>query len=84
MTKRRVTFSLDEDLVAALEQLPGRSLSAIANEALRAAVAADGHRRAVNAWLDELDALRGPPTDADRAAVDAFFKSIGIFDEDVA
>jgi len=33
MKKRRVTLNLDEDVVAALESIQGRSVSAVANDA---------------------------------------------------
>ena len=62
MRKRRVTLSLDEDVVQALESLGGRSLSASANEALRQAVAVEAHRAALTRWLDELDAVHGSAT----------------------
>ncbi|MCA1675096.1 MAG: BrnA antitoxin family protein, partial [Actinobacteria bacterium] len=44
MTKRRVTLSLDQDVVEALEAVSGRSMSAVANDALRDALAAEAHR----------------------------------------
>ncbi len=70
MTKRRVTLSLDEDLVEALESVGGRSLSAVANAALRQAVTAEANRAALLHWLDELDEQHGPPTPADLALAD--------------
>ncbi|MDQ4089035.1 MAG: hypothetical protein M3163_01830 [Actinomycetota bacterium] len=65
MKKRRVTLNLDEDVVAALESVAGQSMSAVANEALRQAVAAEAHRAALLRWLDELDAEFGPPSASD-------------------
>jgi hypothetical protein len=47
--KRRVTLHLD----------PGRSLFAVANDALRGAVAGEAHRAALLRWLDELDSPTG-------------------------
>lgn len=70
MRKRRVTLSLDEDLVEALAAVAGRSLSAVANAALRQAVTAEAHRAALLHWLDELDDQHGPPTPADLALAD--------------
>jgi len=64
MTKRRVTLSLDQDVIEALEALEavsGRSMSAVANEALRDALAAEAHRAALREWLDELDEKYGAP-----------------------
>ena len=71
MKKRRITLSLDEDVVEALEGVGARSVSAAANDALRAAVAIDAHRRALLAWLDELDERHGAPTPEHLAAADA-------------
>ena len=68
--KRRVTLNLDEDVVQALEAAEGRSLSAVANDALRQAVAAEAHRAALLRWLDVLDREHGAPTPADLEAVD--------------
>lgn len=70
MKKRRVTLNLDEDVVTALESVAGQSMSAVANEALRQAVATEAHRAALSRWLDELDAEFGPPTAEQLAAAD--------------
>lgn len=70
MKKRRVTLNLDEDVVQALQAAEGRSLSAVANEALRQAVTAEAHRAALLRWLDTLDERHGPPTQGDLAAAD--------------
>jgi hypothetical protein len=72
MTKRRVTLSLDEDVVALLKSTKDRSMSSVANEALRKAFATEehsqeAHRQALLAWLDELDERWGPPTPEDYA-----------------
>jgi hypothetical protein len=74
--KKRITLSLDEDLVEALQARGGRSLSAAANEALREAIADDAHRTALLAWLDELDALRGAPSTEQLAAADALLDAL--------
>lgn len=70
MNKRRVTLNLDEDLAEALESVEGRSMSAVANDALRQAIAAEAHRMALGRWLDSLDDELGPPSPADLAAAD--------------
>ncbi|MGQ0624930.1 MAG: hypothetical protein ACT4PP_09845 [Sporichthyaceae bacterium] len=72
MKKRRVTLSLDADLVEALESLEGRSMSAVANNALRSAVESAAHRAALIEWLDELDAKHGKATPEEQAEVEAF------------
>lgn len=67
MSKRRITLSLDEDVVEALEAWGERSLSAAANTALREAVAKETHHRALLGWLDELDQQYGVPSADERA-----------------
>jgi len=74
--KRRVTLNLDEDVAEALEAVEGRSMSAVANEALRQAVAAESHRAALLRWLDVLDEEYGPPTEADLAAADRLLDEV--------
>ena len=70
MKKRRVTLNLDEDVVESLEAIGGRSLSAVANDALRDAVAVQAHRVALTRWLDELDERHGSPTAEEYARAD--------------
>lgn len=76
MKKRRITLSLDEDVVEALESLEGRSLSAVANQALREAVEVAAHRRALLEWLDELDEKHGRATPEEQAEVQAFIDEV--------
>jgi hypothetical protein len=76
MKKRRVTLSLDEDVVEALEALGARSLSAAANVALRGAVAAEAHRAALVRWLDDLDAIHGCASPAEAEGIDALLHAL--------
>lgn len=76
MKKRRITLNLDEDVVEALEAMQGRSLSAVANDALREAVAMEAHRAALLRWLDELDAKYGAATPEERAAARALLDAV--------
>jgi len=76
MKKRRVTLSLDEDVVAALEAIEARSLSAAANDALRHAISGEAHRSALLDWLEELDQSHGRPTKADLARADELIDEI--------
>lgn len=77
MNKRRVTLNLDEDVVDALTATAGgRSLSAVANDALRQAVATEAHRGALSRWLDELDALHGRATPEETDAIEAFVEEV--------
>jgi Arc/MetJ-type ribon-helix-helix transcriptional regulator len=70
MKKRRVTLSLDEDVVEGLEALRARSMSAAANDTLRQALRTEAHRRALLRWLDELDARHGTATPPEAALVE--------------
>jgi predicted transcriptional regulator len=76
MKKRRVTMNLDEDVVEALESLGGRSLSAVANDALRRAIATEAHRAALLRWLDELDAEHGGVSPEEVQAIDGLVKDL--------
>jgi hypothetical protein len=76
LMKKRITLSLDEDIVEALQARGARSLSAAANDALREAIAEDAHRASLLAWLDELDAVRGAPSAEQLAAADALLDAI--------
>lgn len=76
MKKRRLTVSLDEDVVESLESLGDRSLSAAVNRALRQTAAAQAHRTALVSWLDELDSAQGAATAAEAEGVAAFLDEI--------
>lgn len=65
MKKRRVTLNLDVDVVEMLEGVGGRSMSAVANDALREALESAAHRVALREWLDELDEQYGAGTAED-------------------
>lgn len=80
MSKHRVTLTLDEDLIEALQQRSGRSLSAAANAALRQAIESDNHRKAALAWLTELDAKYGKASPEEEAQNEAFLDEIGFSD----
>lgn len=73
MTKRRVTVSLDEDLISAVQAMAAdRSLSAVVNDVLRQAVVEEADRAAMLRWLDELDERYGAATPAEIEAADSF------------
>ncbi len=76
MSKRRITLSLDTEIVEALEAAGGRSVSAVANDALAEALEAIAHRAALQRWLDELDEKYGSPDAETIAAADAFLDSV--------
>jgi hypothetical protein len=77
MSKRRVTLTIDEDLIEALEQQHARSLSAAANASLRQAIESDNHRKAALKWLAELDGKYGKATSEEQAENEAFLDGIG-------
>lgn len=63
LVKRKISISLDEDLVAELESR-SQSLSAQVNAAIRADVERQRRRRLLGELLDELDAAHGPVDEA--------------------
>ncbi|HEY3894035.1 MAG TPA: hypothetical protein VGL88_01570 [Pseudonocardiaceae bacterium] len=76
MKKRRVTLNLDEDLVEALEAIGGRSMSSVANDALREALELAAHRIALREWLDELDDKHGAPSADEMAAAKTLLDAV--------
>ncbi len=63
VAKRKVSVSLDEDLVAELEA-GEESVSAQVNVAVRENLEHRRHQRLLAELLDELDAKYGPPEEA--------------------
>jgi hypothetical protein len=76
VNKRRVTLNLDEDVVEALEAVGGRSMSSVANDALREALELAAHRLALREWLDELDDKHGAPSPEQFAAAKALVDAV--------
>jgi hypothetical protein len=58
-TKRKVSVSLDEDLVTELEA-GGEALSSQVNDAVRSELERRRRQRLLSEVLDELDAVHGP------------------------
>jgi hypothetical protein len=58
-TKRKISVSLDENLIAELE-VGGEALSGQINEAVRAEIERRRRSRLLSEFLDALDAERGP------------------------
>ena len=67
--KRKVSLTLDADLVEELENDPDEALSAQVNAAVRSEVERRRRQRALVELLAELDAQDGPLGDADEAEV---------------
>lgn len=70
--KRKVSLSLDADLVEELGHDPDGSLSTQVNRALRAEVELRRGQRALRALLDELDAENGPLSPEDEAEIERY------------
>ena len=70
LTKRKISISLDEDLVAELEVL-GRSLSAQINAAVRADLERRRRQQRLTELLDHLDVEQGP---VDEGLVDKYVR----------
>lgn len=67
--KRKVSLTLDADLVDELQRAPDETLSAQVNVAIRHEVDRRRRQRALRALLDELDAVHGSLTDDDEVEV---------------
>lgn len=75
--KRKVSVTLDEDLVAEIEA-DGEGLSARVNAALRAALVVRRRHRALGELLDRLDDERGPlNTPQDKAEIARLVRLLG-------
>ena len=72
----KIARKLPLDVAEALEAVSGRSMSAVANDALRDALAAEAHRVALREWLDELDEKYGAPSAEQFAAADALLEVV--------
>jgi hypothetical protein len=76
--KRKVSVTLDADLVAALEAEGGTTLSAEVNSALRAEFARRKRQRALGDLLDHLAAERGGlDTPEDEAEIARYMRLLG-------
>lgn len=70
--KRKVSLTLDADLVEELEHDPDEALSAQVNNAIRAEVERRRRQRALRKLLDRLDAEDGPLTEDEEVEVERF------------
>ena len=67
-TRRKISISLDEELIAELKTA-GQSLSAQINAAVRMEIERRHRQRLLSEFLDQLDAEHGP---VDKALVDKY------------
>jgi Arc/MetJ-type ribon-helix-helix transcriptional regulator len=76
--KRKISVTLDADLVAAVEADAGENLSARVNAALRADLEDRNRQRALSGLLGRLAAERGPlDTAEDEAEIARFMRLLG-------
>lgn len=75
-TKRKVSLSLDADLIEELERDAEEALSAQVNAALRAEVERRRRQRALRQLLDELDAQDGPLMPEDEAEIERYRRAL--------
>jgi|1185.fasta_scaffold981075_1 hypothetical protein len=75
--KRKISLSLDEDLVEALERDAGEGLSSQVNVVLRAEVERRRRHRALQELLDRLAAEDGALTAEDDAEIERFEQVLG-------
>lgn len=76
MAKRKITVTVDEDLVTAAQSLGDASLSSIVNAALAEEVDRRARAAALSRMLAEWDAEFGPVDEAHRAAAAAAFDDL--------
>jgi hypothetical protein len=78
VAKRKVSITLDADLVEALEAEGGESLSAEVNSALRAELARRRRQQALGEFLDHLAEERGSlDTPEDEAEIARYMRLLG-------
>lgn len=78
LSKRKVSVTLDADLVAAIEAEGGENLSAEVNAALRAELARRHRQQALGRFLDHLAEERGRlDTPQDEAEIARYMRLLG-------
>jgi Arc/MetJ family transcription regulator len=76
MAKRKITVTVDEEVVAQAQALGATTLSAVVNEALARHVDRLARRAALGDLLESWDRQLGPVSDADLAAARAAFDEL--------
>ena len=76
MAKRKITVTVDEDLVESVQALGAESLSAVVNDALAAEVERRARAAALGRLLAEWDAAFGPVSGAAAAGAAAAFDDV--------
>lgn len=76
MAKRKITVTVDEELVEALKQLGGESVSAVVNRALSEHIERLERREALGRMLDDWDRELGPTSPESEASAKAAFDEL--------
>lgn len=76
MAKRKITVTVDEELVTAVQSLGAESLSHVVNAALADEVDRRARAAALGSLLADWEAAFGPVPDADAAAAAAVFDDL--------
>jgi post-segregation antitoxin (ccd killing protein) len=80
MVKRKITVTVDEELVESVQTLGTESLSAVVNQALAAEVERRARAAALGRLLAEWDTAFGPVGEAAAAAACASFDDVDAVD----
>lgn len=79
MAKRKVTVTVDEELIAQIRALDGPSFSGVVNDALREHVGGLARHQALSEWLVRWERELGPiPPEATADAEAAFDRAEGM------
>jgi Post-segregation antitoxin CcdA len=85
MAKRKITVTIDEDLLDSIPELGTENVSSLLNKALRTELEARYRHKALGGLLDELRSAYGEPTtEARQAAQEAFEELDGFVQAKVA
>jgi Arc/MetJ family transcription regulator len=76
MAKRKITVTIDDSVLTAMELLGVENLSATVNAALVAELETLGHRASLGELLAQWDSAHGPVSEADRNAAAAAFAEL--------
>jgi predicted transcriptional regulator len=76
MAKRKITVTVDEELVESVQALGAESLSAVVNEALAQEVERRARAAALGRLLADWDAAHGPVATEEAAAAAAAFDDL--------
>lgn len=76
MAKRKITVTVDEDLVAMIQASGSESLSGVVNQALAAHVERLGRREALGQLLDQWEGQFGPVSGEAAAAAQSAFDEL--------